>query len=109
LNDNNFLRELLEKILFNEKDLTKLKTSINQLLTGTLSSREFKQRIIHFRTFLLEELMKFYPYYLNQYSEKVLFSNDQSKNNHQQQLEQRDSLLETIGTRLQSLYEKLSS
>ena len=109
MNDNNFLKELLEKILFNENDLIKLKVSINQLISGTLSSREFKQKIIHFRTSLLEELMRFYPYYLNQYSEKVPFSNDQSKNTYQQQLEHRDSLLEMIGIRLQNLYEKLSS
>lgn len=110
MNDNNkFLRELLERILFDEKELNKLKESINQLISGTLSSIEFKKRIVHLRTSLLEELMKFYPYFLNQYSEKNPFPKDQSKHNFQLQLEERDSLLEMIGIRLQRLYEKLTT
>jgi hypothetical protein len=104
MKDTILLRELLEKILFNEKELIKLKESITQLVSGTLSSKEFKEKIIHLRTMLLEDLIKFYPYYLSQSSDK----RDQTENPYQQQLSERNSLLDTIGSRLQKLYEKLN-
>lgn len=109
MEDIGFLRELLEKILFDENELIKLKNGIGQLVSGDLSSREFKERIIQLRTSLLEELMKFYPYYLNQCIQENPFSKDQNKDTYKQQLKERDSLLERIGIRLQKLYEKLSS
>ena len=106
MEDLSFLRELLERILFDEKELTKLKDGIVQLTMGNLSSRELKEQIIQFRTSFLEELLKFFPYYLEQYSKKISASNEFDKN---LQLEERDSLLEDIGIRLQRLYKKLNS
>ena len=108
MEDLSFLRELLERILFDEKELIKLKDGIVKLTTGNLSSKELKEQIIQFRSALLEELVSFFPYYLKQYTKANTISQYQNPDKHRQ-LEERDVLLEKIGIHLQKLYEKLNS
>ncbi|MFX0104429.1 MAG: hypothetical protein ACFE75_02930 [Candidatus Hodarchaeota archaeon] len=108
---NNNLEEMLEKIVFDKENLTILKNAISKVDTGEISLKELRQQIIELRVRLLDNLLKFFPFYLKQaITEKSLRDFTQDTNNMaqlEQELEERNELLEEVGTRINRVFETL--
>ena len=62
----NNLNEILEKMLFNEKDLNSLKIAIKDMCMGKISPKDLRRYIIESRVKIIENLIKFFPFYLKQ-------------------------------------------
>lgn len=107
----NNLEEMLEKIVFDKDNLVMLKTAINKVNTGEISLKELRQQIIELRARLLDGLIKFLPFYLKQATtKKSLGEFSQNKTNTsqiQQELHERNELLEKVGSRINRVYETL--
>lgn len=107
----NNLEEMLEKIVFDKDNLAILKTAINKVDSGEISLKELRQQIIDLRVRLLEGLIKYIPFYLKQTTSKkslVEFTMNNTNNNQlEQELKERNELLEKVGSRINRIYETL--
>ena len=110
-NSDEFLYEMLEKILFNEVQLTKLKNGIEEVSTGRLSPKLLRKRIIKLRVEIIEKLLEFFPFYfkqitatqrINEFTEKKITSAPSSE-----ELQEKNELLDSVAIKLNSIYEKL--
>lgn len=110
-NSKEFLYDMLEKILFDENQLTKLKDGIEEVSTGRLSPKLLRKRIIELRVEIVEKLLEFFPFYfkqittnqkINEFTEKKITSAPLSE-----ELQEKNELLEKVGTKINSIYEKL--
>lgn len=105
------LYEMLEKILFNEEDLNKLKVAIENLSTGQISPKNFRTQLVENRVKILEKLLQFFPFYLKQESIdkslKEFTGTDDEKVQLSKELKERDDLLEEVGLRVNHIFEKL--
>ncbi|MFX0142417.1 MAG: hypothetical protein ACFFDN_52740 [Candidatus Hodarchaeota archaeon] len=110
-NKDNNLYNILEKILFNEESLNKLKTAINDLSKGQMSSKKFRTQLIENRVKILEKLLEFLPFYLRQKTNvkslDEFVGNDSEKNQLSKELQERNELLEEIGLRVNNIFDKL--
>lgn len=107
----NNLEEMLEKIVFDKDNLIKLKSAIDKVDSGEISLKELRQKIIELRVLLLNGLIKFIPFYLKlATTKKSLGEFSQNKTNTTQlgqELQERNELLEKVGSRLNRIYETL--
>jgi hypothetical protein len=107
------IEEMLEKIVFDKTNLVELKDGLMKLKTGELSIDRFGKKILELRGHILQRLIEFFPFHLKQaHTTKTLSEyteNGQNTSQLKKDLEKKDHLLETIGTRIHKLYEKLSS
>jgi len=107
----NNLEEMLEKIVFDKGNLAILKTAIDKVNTGEISLKELRQQIIELRARLLDGLIKFLPFYLRQASKKKSLdeytTNDTNTGKLQEELQERNELLEKVGSRIDRVYETL--
>jgi len=107
------ITEMLEKIVFDENNLGKLKIALNQLKSGELSIKELRETIIELRAEMFEALLKFIPFQLKLRSAKKDLSQYTEVHPDSSQLEQeiqeKNSLLETIGSRLNRILENLDN
>jgi len=110
-NSKEFLYDMLEKILFDENQLTKLKDGIEEVSTGRLSPKLLRKRIIELRVEIVEKLLELFPFYLkqitvnhkiNQVTEKKLTSTPSSE-----ELQEKNELLEQVAIKINSIYDKL--
>jgi hypothetical protein len=62
---NEMLKDMLEKILFHKNQLHDLKSGITRLQEGTISVKEFRQIIFMQRQKIFDELLDFFPFYVN--------------------------------------------
>ena len=101
---------LLEKIIFNEKDFTILKRAINEIASGKLEPKELRQKIIHSRIRILEELIEIFPFYLEQINNKFnlqKFVTGNANVNNSNEMDEKDKFLVQTAKRLDNLYQKL--
>ena len=107
---NKVLNDLLEKILFNEKDFKDFKSAILAISLGKNDSNLLKEIIISSRVRILEELKDLFPFYMNQINKKQSIKNfvetDQNPNVIKE-LREKNEFLTEIGSRLDIIYEKL--
>jgi len=110
-NSKEFLYDILEKILFDENQLTKLKDGIEEVSTGRLSPKLLRKRIIELRVEIVEKLLELFPFYLRQITanqklneniEKKLISTSSSE-----ELQEKNELLEQVAIKINSIYDKL--
>ncbi|MFX1502595.1 MAG: hypothetical protein ACFFDH_16660 [Promethearchaeota archaeon] len=104
-NDN--LEEMLENIVFDKANLSELKDFINKISTGEASLKELGKKIIELRARIFNALLKFIPYH-----QRLTFTSDQGENNTpeiQQELLEKDELLDQIGSKINNSYEKLKN
>lgn len=102
-----FLYEILEKIVFNETQLTVLKKGIEKVATGYLTPKDLRKQIIELRIRLIEELIEFFPFYLKQsLTEKKLTSFTDLNNSSSllEELNEKNNLLEEIGFKVNNIY-----
>ncbi len=100
------LSESLEKIIFQEHDLGEIKETLSNLMLGTIEPKRFKEMIVELRFKLLEELLKFFPFYIE------FCKNQKDLNKFTSQtavlgLKERDALLTEVATRLNTIHTRL--
>lgn len=112
MDDDNYFNASIERIIFNEMDLIELKKAINNFSTGMADIKQVKKIIIKSRLRILEELMAFIPFYLEQIS-MCQQSNDSTNLTKLanlkgiKELEEKNKLLEILGNKLNHLHEKI--
>ena len=102
---NQILSALLEKIIFNQKELNILKEKINQVSLKIINPNELRTHIFRARVHIMEELLEFFPFYAKETINKTI-SNGSSENEESlvKQIEEREDLLELVAGRLMSIY-----
>jgi hypothetical protein len=104
------IKNILEKIVFDEDHLFQLKEVLNQLNTNKIPLKEVKQVILTLRTDMMESLIDLFSFYLNQQQSRVISSeNEEEAKILQLQIKEREELLEEIGRRLESITTKNSA
>ncbi|MFX1377896.1 MAG: hypothetical protein ACFFA4_02285 [Promethearchaeota archaeon] len=104
------LYEMLEKIIFDEAQLNILKKGIEKVADGYLTPKELRKQIIELRIRLIEQLIEFFPFFLNQsLTENKLneFTETGDLSILSKELEEKNSLFEEIGTKVNNIYRKL--
>jgi hypothetical protein len=113
MQNNINLEEVLEKIIFDKDNLTMLKEVINKVGTGQLSLRELRQKIIELRAHLLDELVKFVPFYIKQTASvnslKEFTQDEYNITKLENELREKNEFLTRIGSRINNVYEKLKN
>ena len=96
---------VLEKIIFDEDELTELKSVVGEFTKGKVQPRQLKKEILLCRSRMLEDLKEFVLFYINsKKQEKELETVDF---NLKQELEERNELLEIVANRVNQLLLKL--
>jgi len=101
---------MLEKMLFNEKDLNTLKIAIDNMNMGKISPKALRKYIIESRVKMIEKLLKFFPFYLKQATiEKSLeeFGQPHTNIKLEQELQEKDKFLEEVGFKVNKIHEEL--
>jgi len=104
------LGALLEKILFNQKELNVLKERINQVSLKTINPNELRNHIFGARIHIMEELLEFFPFYVKEsINSNVNNESLQSERDLSlvEQIKEREELLEIVAKRLVNIHKKL--
>jgi hypothetical protein len=107
------LSALLEKILFNQKELNLLKEKIKQVSQKNINPNDLRTHIFGARIHIMEELLEFFPFYA-----KETFNNNVSDESNRslpsgneedllRQIEEREDLLKLVAKRLMNIYSNL--
>jgi len=98
---------LLEKIIFNETEFAILKESIINLSSGKITSKDLREIILKNRIRILEDIVDFFPFYVNHFSDKNLFDNRNKKIKENKELEEnikeREEFLELVGKKINNI------
>lgn len=107
------LDEILEKLVFDDGDLTNLKVSIDKVVTGQISRRQFRETIIESRSRIFERITEFIPFYLRQKKKDDALNKFTEPDNHmisselEEQLNEKNRFIEEVGIKISNIYEKL--
>ena len=104
------LSDLLERIIFNEKDFDDLKSAIVNVCTGKNDPRLLKEKVIACRVRILEELKDLFPFYINQVMKKQSikrFAENESETYLIEDLNEKNEFFVEIGDRIEKIFKKL--
>jgi hypothetical protein len=105
------LEEILEKIVFDKDNLNKLKEALQMTKSGDLSIIDLGKKILELRSLILKALVELIPFHLKLTNTNNSIEDFTGKRPNvprlEQELEERNELLETIGSRINNIYEKL--
>jgi hypothetical protein len=102
--------EMIEKILFDERELEILKSLITDLSTGRIAPKKLKLAIIENRARIINRISHIFPFYYKQLAnqrEIDHFAYNGISSNVDNELEERNKLLEGLGERLYTIKTKL--
>lgn len=99
------IQETLEKIVFNSEELNHLKIAINELILGKLKSKPFKTYILNSYARILEEILSFIPFVLDQQINRLREYHPSLSN----EIMEKDNLLEEFGQRINNIYLNLNN
>jgi len=97
------IHDTLESIIFDERELTLLKTTINAFIGGEFSAKELKKMVISSYIRIFEDINKFISFYLTQEAKKLGDGNIST----QKEQEEKDMLLDHLALRINNIYERL--
>ena len=98
--------QVLEKIIFDEDELTELKNIVGEFAKGKIQPIQLKKRILLCRSRMLKDLKEFVLFYINsKKQEKELETLDFKVS---RELEERNELLEIVANRVNQLVAKLN-
>ena len=107
------IEEQLENIIFDKENLERLREALKKAKTGVLSIVDLGKKILELRSDLLSALIKFIPFHLKlTNTDKSLTEFTKEKSDYdqlKQNLKEREELLETIGSRINKIYENLEN
>jgi hypothetical protein len=98
-----YIEELLEKIVFDPKELNKLKKSISNLTSGIIKPHQIKKLILKSYIRIFEELVEFIPFYFEQELNKRTINSELEA-----EIKEKDKFLEELGERINNIYLKLN-
>jgi len=108
---NEILKDMLEKILFDDNKLNDLKAGITRLQEGTITVNEFRQIIFMQRQDIFDELLDFFPFYANhQFKSREInnFCIHDDENSQLKEIKKRDEYLLEIYQRLQAIKNQIN-
>jgi hypothetical protein len=107
------IEQVIEKIVFNEKELDELKIAIRDFNKGTITPKQLKQKLIQYRSRIVEEVSNFLIYCLDRTQDNeqapverdLTYSNQSDLTDDQLRREvmERNELLEVVAKRINSL------
>jgi len=107
---------MLEQLIFDEGQLSALKEGINRLSHGEISAKQLKEQILQFRVVLLERLLEFFPFCVEEILKKrdshstSYNSNEVDRPEYEyNDIEEKNRLLEEIGIRISNLYRNIKN
>lgn len=100
------LEKALESIVFNKTDLNNLKSIIKDVASGKTNDKLLREEIVKTRIKLIKYLMQFIEFFVK----SIKDTNEISipTNALQEDLQEKDALLEQLGQRLTTIYTKLT-
>lgn len=107
------LEKKIEKVLFNEDELLKLKNLTDKVSIGTTPAKTLREFIVDFRGDVIEKLLKkllrIFKFYAHQVSTQDQLSGYTSGNNSQitQDLQEKNELLEKVADKIGYICEKV--
>jgi predicted nucleic acid-binding Zn-ribbon protein len=105
--------DVVRNAIFDEKRIEDLLAAIKQALTGEIDCRQLTVRIMDNLEALTKSIEELFPFILEQSSnDKVLAEfteNDPAITELRHELEERNTVLEKVGSRINEIYEKLTS
>ena len=111
---DSYLKNTIEKIIFNEKDLDQLKGLIDNLPLAPNESKELKEKIIQGYIKISLNLQKFLPFFIKREMKRLSidnFANQKTllfpQKDISKELLKKSNLLEEINQRLDNIYIKL--
>ena len=97
------IHDTLERIIFDERELTSLKTTINAFIGGEVSAKELKKMVISSYIRIFEDMDKFISFFLTQEAKKLgdgyIFT--------QKEQGEKDQILDHLGLRINNIYERI--
>ena len=98
------IKNLVEKIVFDEDHLFELKEVLNQLNENKINLKEVKQVILNQKKDIMESIIDLFSFYLNQEQSRASSNENGEKIEMLQlQVKERENLLEEIGNRLEKI------
>ncbi|MFW9946484.1 MAG: hypothetical protein ACFFBZ_08785 [Promethearchaeota archaeon] len=104
MDQKSVLEQALEDILLNESEFEKLKRVIAQTITGKKSDKFLRHYIFKFLVNKKDALLTFFPSYAKVENEATISLPSEEL---QKELQERNELLEQLGTRIHNIYIKL--
>jgi len=104
------LSEMIEKILFDVKELELLKALINNVGMGSAEPKKLRTAIIENRENIKSKILSIFPYYHKQisYQQQIdNFTERDSPSQIQNELEEKNDLLRKVGEWMQTTRKKL--
>lgn len=104
------LSEMIEKILFDEKELEVLKDLISDIRIGRTEPKQLRAAIIENRANILNKILNIFPYYSKQisYQQQIdAFTEKDSSLQIQNELKEKNDLLRRVGEWMQDTRKKL--
>ena len=98
--DNAKIKETLEKIVFDPRELTGLKNAISELNNGILQPRQFKTFVLNSYIRILEDVLSFIFFMFDQQLNRLKAYNPQLI----KELKEKNNLLEEFGHRINTIY-----
>jgi hypothetical protein len=103
------LTVVLEKIVFDEKELNQVKASLNSFLEGMITAKALKKTILLSRAHIMEDLLDYFVLYIKSIEEKAKNSGGPSNNGNgtveklKKELDDKNKLLESLARRVVDL------
>jgi len=107
------LEKKIEKVLFNEDELLKLKNLTDKVSIGTTPAKTLREFIVDFRGDVIEKLLKkllrIFKFYAHQVSTQDQLSGYTSGNNSQitTDLQKKNEFLEEVAVKVNNIHKKL--
>jgi len=108
-----YLTEMLEKLIFEENDLKRLKISIDNVVSGHMTTKQLREQIIESRSKIIERLLEYIPFYIRQWlignsiNEFSDVNGRDSNSELEEKLDEKNKFLEEVGIRINKIHEKL--
>jgi len=102
--------EMIEKIFFDERELEDLKSLITDVSTGKIAPKQLKLTIIENRARMINRISQIFPFYYKQLSNQREIDNftyNENNSNVNEELEEKNKLLEELGERIYTIKTKL--
>ncbi len=99
------IHDILERIIFDKRELTALKTTISAFTQGSITPKELKKTVLASYIRIFEDIAKFISFFLTQESKKL----GDAYSSSQKEQEEKDTLLDHLALRINNIYKKLKA
>ena len=104
------LKDIIEEVLFNKSELDQLKQLINDLYDGRLTPKELRVYIFDQKNKNMDKLVELFPYLIKQLKmndSKPQITDNSLDMEKQAELLEKNKFIEHIGTRVNTIFNKL--